>query len=59
MIKNKFLSPELTRVVIIICAVQLTAKIVLANMVVGMCYVSNKALDREIQRTVDTELGKE
>ena len=56
--KNKFLSPELTRLALVICTVQLVAKIILAQMVVGMCYANNNALDREIERTVDSELGK-
>lgn len=54
--KNKLFSPELTRVVIVICAIQLVAKVILAYAVTGMCYANEKALNREIQRTVDSEL---
>ncbi len=57
MMKNKFLSPELTRLAIVICVVQLAAKIMLAMMVVNMCYANNNALDKEIQRNVDSELA--
>ncbi len=58
MIKNKFLSPELTRLAIVIIAAKLVIDLVLAQTILGMCYAKDNALDNAIEKTVDSELSK-
>ncbi len=56
MLKNKFLSPELTRLAIIIIASKVVINVILAQIVLGMCYANDRELDREVQRSVVNEL---
>lgn len=58
MMKNKFLSPELTRLAIVIIASKIIINLVLAQIVLGMCYANDHALNKEIERSVVQELPK-
>lgn len=56
MLKNKFLSPELTRLAIVIIASKVVINLILAQVVLGMCYAHDREIDREVQRSVVNEL---
>lgn len=55
MIKNKFLSPELTRLALVIIGAKIVINIILANMVLGVCYAKDHELTRQLDRSIIEE----